>query len=331
MIEVGVRLPGFWTLDQNSTTGVVGTTVEVVLDYAPNPDVIFLGSSRFRNDISPSIVAENLGLPNDRVANVSFSGGTVFDYPQVYRDNREIFGDGKILVVNVGARDFNWGRPSTLGNLFRRDASLVQRIQIPGLQSRSDLVAGWFWKTWDARTLLRGYGRKILKGKFTWDGFPEKRNEFDELSRIDPLKDDSGVIFAMEPVNFPHSIEFHDFHFSRVNLERLVGLVELAHEDGLEVLLLETPLSPPTLREINESYGSEDVLWRQEVFQATGLSVRSVPNVNEGLCADWESCYIDYGHMSSNGAKVYSKMLAEWITAEYAAHLNINSPLVQKK
>ena len=50
--------------------------------------------------------------------------------------------------------------------------------------------------------------------------------------------------------------------FRDVQLGALGELIAIASEDGLRVFLVEMPLSPLTLEEIDRSFSEEDALWR---------------------------------------------------------------------
>ena len=71
VVEAMVRLPGFWHLDPSSGTALEAVRIESALRHAPDPAIVFLGSSRFEFGISPLVIAEMLDLPDTDVAHIS--------------------------------------------------------------------------------------------------------------------------------------------------------------------------------------------------------------------------------------------------------------------
>lgn len=322
LIELVVRSPGVWLLDENSSTGMVLPTVEAALEGIESPDIVFLGSSRFQHNISPIVVAQNLKRGDLEVVNISFQGGTPLDYDSVYRENRNVLGDAKILVVDISARDFKWGDSATFRNRFRWRASLAERLVVPDWQEQSDMSLGWLWRTWDARFMLRGYLGKMAREKATPTSFPKRDIPRDELHRT-LAQDEPDLNFHITEAYTPElflpeirpTLDFKDYEFFEPQLKHLQNLVAMTDEDGVKVLLLETPVSDVSQMVIDKSYREEDAFWRDKVENALGMPVTMVP-LNGGVCADWKDCYVDYGHMNRAGARAFSEILGDWITSQ---------------
>ena len=220
VVETAVRVPRFWTLDPRSSTGEVGSLVQAALGRSPEPQVVFMGSSRSQYGVSPMVVAETMGLHNDEVANLSLSAGTPLDYLKLYRNNRDVLSGAKLLVIHPAARDFNWESPEwpkgELTNRFRQHASLAERIEVPDWRDKTDMVAGWFWRTWDARFILRGYVDSVRSGKVSLRGFPGGTIiHIDELHRSLRSLEIGPIPPKNQPRRNPHEVEFLDFQFSR--------------------------------------------------------------------------------------------------------------------
>ena len=318
-VEGIVRSDGFWIMDQRSTTGEVSRVAELALKRSPNPEIVFMGSSRFKYGISPLVVGEQLNLPSTDLAVISFNWGKPMDYLYLYRKHRETFRQSRVIVVGVGERDFNWSAEwEETKPRFRQQASLTDRLNVPG-QDKPDMIAGWFSKIWDSRALIREYTASYAKGEtgsFQQDNLPS-----DNLDRAVGNRR-SWTIYTRDsiprnyqPEGYPNYIGFKDFNFSEVQLNKLVELVDLAREDGVQVVLLEMPMSPGTIREIATNFAAEDALWRERVESATGLQIVSPP-LDENACSDWKECYFDYGHMSALGAKTFSKTLGGWLNEQ---------------
>ena len=184
-VEGIVRIPGFWTLDQNSSTGRIPIIVDSAFRRSTNPEIVFLGDSRLQYSVSPLVVAEVVGLPSTEVAIIYIPAGHPFDYIGIYRDNRTVMRNSRLLVMNLSAGAFNWGLRSSFNNRFRHRATLSQRIETPEWQDKVDRTTGWFWRTWDARVILRGYMNNILTMRISVKGksFRPRPVPLDELHR----------------------------------------------------------------------------------------------------------------------------------------------------
>jgi hypothetical protein len=318
-VEIVVRSPGFWTFDPQSTTGTVSSTADFTLARAPEPKIVFLGSSRVRYSVSPKVVAESFGLAEEEVASIGFDWGKPIDYLAIYQDNREVFQNADLLVIEVGARAFNWQTEwKQTKPRFRQHAGLWDRLRVPDSNDKLDMTVGWFWKTWDTRHVLRSYAEKTMDGQFSMEGFPKPHPPVDELGRMVggrrhwTMYTRDSIPVQLQPEEYPSRYAFKDFDLSEVQLDKLTQLVNLAREDGLEVVIMESPLSPVTIAEIQKNFAEEDALWRIRVEESTGLPV-TVVLLEHDSCADWKLCYFDHGHMSSTGSQAYSKLLGDWL------------------
>ena len=83
-----------------------------------------------------------------------------------------------------------------------------------------DMTAGWFWRTWDGRHLLRGYINKVRTGELTRAGFPKRNLWVDKLHRTVGARGKwngytrERIPRNYQPTEYPHRIGFKDFQIS---------------------------------------------------------------------------------------------------------------------
>jgi len=123
------------------------------------PSVLFLGGSHTQAGVAATRIEELLGWPHGSVLNASLSNASPRDVLGLYRRHRDLFRSAKTAYVAVDVTYFNrnaLNRTSTPSPAWRRRASLADRLSFPGsLETRVDVVAGWFWNLWDQRTTWR--------------------------------------------------------------------------------------------------------------------------------------------------------------------------------
>ena len=91
------------------------------------------------------------------------TNGSAFDALTIYRRNRSTLSHAKILVVGIEDRTFNAGWAPN--DRDRRYMTLRERIGPYDRDHTLSLVAGWVWRTYDARGPLQGAIKSMIKGQ----------------------------------------------------------------------------------------------------------------------------------------------------------------------
>ena len=99
---------GWWP---KSESGVIDAVERQVIAEAEAPAVLFLGSSRVRDAVSPREVEEQLGLRRGTVLNLAVTNGTPFDALTLYRRNREKLRSAKVAFFGVEVFQVDGARP----------------------------------------------------------------------------------------------------------------------------------------------------------------------------------------------------------------------------
>lgn len=116
------------------------------LTRRPAPRVVLFGSSRLKNLVRESDLAERLGLPVSAVANGAIDGGNPWDVLALLRRNPRLFDGAELFIHDIQFWQLNASfrrgipRPS-----FYRYATLGERWAVRDLSARCLLVADWVW------------------------------------------------------------------------------------------------------------------------------------------------------------------------------------------
>lgn len=317
-VEVLVRIPSFWTMLPNSSTGTPAAVVTEALQGSGAPQVVVMGSSRLKAGARPAVVAETLNLPANQVVNLSFAMGAPIDFVAIYREHRSTLRKAPIIIVGVDSWQFGWWTytEGPLRNRFRQHAPLSWRVAAPGWRVKVDLIAGWLWRTWDARGVLNGYLHYFTDALISQQGLNEyepNASGSDEQAATIPSE--------QEAIERPSLFDFKYYSFNEAQLWALVDLIALATDDGVSVFLVEAPQSPVSIKQIETEFSAQDSLWRQIVETTTGLPIEQVP-FDDRRCSNWKDCFLDSGHLNAAGAVAYSEALGTWFLSRLPANSN---------
>ena len=284
-----------WRFEPRSSSGIVDALETQVIEPAPDPAVIVLGSSRIRDAIAPRALEENLDLDEGTVLNLGLTGGNLFDALSLYERNRIKLGEAEIAVIGVELGDFV--SDPGVSNRVRRFATLEDRLAWPG-EGRASLLIGSVWRTYDAREPIRGVITSPLR---------------DNQSEL-PISEDGRVVWREPVAEGPEEIDdvgVADGFFGEddpgaghaASLEELIGLLT---EDGVQVLIVYLPVRDSFADVIDDEYphlmaGLKDQL--QAFNQSANVLVIERASLVPRLLPIH---FYDYGHATNVGGLVLS-------------------------
>ena len=307
-LEGWVRIGSLWSAFPDSQVGAYLMVEDHFRTQRVPPRVVFMGSSRMRDAVAPRIIEGVLGLSGGAVANLSLTSGTAFDALRMYDRNSQLFAGTEVAVIGIEDWWFNAARSFESMNRVRFAAGLWERFRFPGLAAKSDLVLGWFCRTWDARYVLRAYV----------DMFPippqgamrlADAAVLDDWGRIGARQNEAGAERAadVERAAYDYLGDFRLDNFSLWALNRLVGKLKDA---GMEVVVIRLPLRREYRDLALGKYAGPEAEWHAAVRAAIGMDVFEPDAATLGL-ADRD--FVDYGHLARPGTARLSRELAEWL------------------
>ena len=322
-VELFMHMPGFWEYELLSREYDYKRTFEASSASAPGiaPVIAAVGSSRTQYAMIPTSIEERLDLQRGQVTNLGFSAGTPQDYVNLYAKYPSAFDNLDVLLVEVGAYSYNWTVliSGERNDRFRRYSSLSDRLAVPGISKKIDYAAGAVLRSWDARALLRVVLKRVGSLQEPIRLTSDSRGQIDVLDLSERGADPQDASAQ------PHEWDFLDYKFSEYQLEKIVKFVRTAQNAGVSVVLIEPPLSPLFVDEVNEHYSTEDNMWRNRVSEAVGLPIISIDR-SKSMCSDWRDCYYDYGHMNPIGAESFSLAIADYLTANNLITSSVTAP-----
>ncbi|MCC7407269.1 MAG: hypothetical protein IT442_04310 [Phycisphaeraceae bacterium] len=316
VVEVGfARQEWLWSKFPKSPSGIIDVLEDKVIKPAGDPVVIVLGNSRTRDAVIPIVMEQELGLERGEVLNLSVTAGEPFDSFVLYERNRDTMRKANLVVLAVEEWQLNDDR--AISERYRRFASLQDRLSYPDRQLKSSLVAGWLWRTFDARKPLGRLAKEMVLS----------------ADRSAPIGDDGRVVWRTDdPELGEPEIEL------KADLERAYGgfvagrmkqttgyeylrrVIKMASEDNVAVALVSPPHRDafidllPDVRGAVADVAFQDVL-TDLAAQGDNIEVSVITRASELDMPD--TYFVDYGHMVKRGAEVYTEYLSRWLRENY--------------
>lgn len=312
-VEFGLaRRESTWARIPATDVGIVDAIEQRVLtpqrDAGVVPKILFFGNSRTRDAFVPRRLEAQLQLDEGEVLNLALTRGTAYDAELLYRRNRDYLSQAKIAVFGVDVIQLDGSLEAN--ERVRRFAPLRDRLTKFDGAERVDLVAGWIWRSYDARDALRRYAKSL------WS----------EPPREVPIAEDGRVEWRTKNMNrragrrrMASYVKQHFEHYARdeKHRERLRAFVELLESDGIEVVIVQVP--------VRERYAG---LSRRKYIEKLGAYeddvMASVGDRPKLLWWDAETAglrdvdFHDYGHVKDSGAHRLTRRLGAWIWDRYA-------------
>lgn len=307
VVEFGLaRNESVWGYVPHSDVGVIDVLEQEVLAKAVAnelpPKVVFFGNSRTRDAFAPRILEAKMHLEEGEVVNLALTRGTPFDAEMLYRRNRELLGQAKLVFFGVDVVQLDGALP--LNERVRRLASFKDRLVRFSGSERIDLAAGYFWRTYDARDALRRLAKSFYKGApeglpISKDGRIEWRNR--SVNRRAARRSMSS--FAKQ-----HFANYQRDEHRRAQLQTFVELLE---SDGVRVVILQVPVKSGYAGAVRRRYMSALSAYEDDVMRTVG-DRQSLFWFDAGFAGLKDGHFHDYGHVNDTGARLLSQRLGDW-------------------
>ncbi len=309
VVELGVaRRTWIWTLYPKSPSGVFDVVEQKVLRPVRDPAIVIMGNSRVRDALDPVELSRAVGQPPGSVLNISLTNGRPFDMLMLYERNRETFQRARLLIIGIEDWWFHTGsrKPS---ERIRRFATLEQRWKWFEGATRLSLLAGWAWRTLDAKDQLS----RFVKFKFV-------RRDWTV-----PIGIDGRVVWRKTEADFGPKEDvkcaqratqtYANFDFDASKIELVEQLIQRARRDNLTVIVIRPPL-----RDLFVDRRSALV---PGIKRAFGDQMKAIDALDENVhvmifekCSDlgWPQHYLlDYGHVGRVAARQLSRQVGQHI------------------
>ena len=296
------RSEWLWSRVPMSPSGVIDALEERVIEPNSSVDIVFMGSSRVRDAIIPRQLERELDLEHGQVMNLGLTAGNPFDALTLYRRNRGKLSSARLIVFGVEDWHFNAAMPASERD--RRFASWSESLGMLSGSETHSLLVSWIWRTYGAQQPLRRLVKSIFQappgdlpigedGRVRWRG---------EVGDFGP----ETVDVATEAHRFYRNFSPHSGRF-----EMLRVLIDLAHADGLTVMILQVPTRRAYREFVLEHYAREYAAYERAVRELPGVQVRIYADAQSlGLA---ETYFYDYGHLTPVGARIFTSETANWL------------------
>ena len=303
-MELGVaRQEWFWAFEPRSSVDIVDALERAAIEPAPDLAVILLGSSRVRDAVASRVMEAQLELPAGSALNLGLTGGTPFDARTLYERNRSKLATAEVAVVGVEVGNF--GTTPVPNQRVRRYATLEERMTWPGA-SKISLVIGYFWRTYDAREVIRCNIKSLLTGRAP--GIPI--TEDGRISWRDP--DEEGLA----AIDVPDIVDrFEGREPGPGYQDDLQQLVDLLIEDGTQVLLVHIPTRDSFAEVLETQYPEWLSNFESALLDVSGPLVVDIHYRASDIPGLKPTDYYDYGHLTGGGAEVSTEYYAALIEA----------------
>ena len=309
VVEFGMaRQDWLWDYVGKSPSGVFTALEKQVIQPSPPPTILVMGSSRIRDGIAPRTLEGELGLTKGQVMNTAVTNGTGYDALTLYRRNRQKLSQAKLIILGVEDWYFNASYPPS--DRDRRYMTLEERTGTFNSPLTLSLLAGWVWRTYDARGPFRDLLKSLIKGRamdlpVADDGRIVWREKETELGPDDASADIKSVRNSF----------YRKWEPTLGRKEHIAELTRLATEDGVQVFVIQLPWRQAYLEAVKKEHAKAYAYYRQQATEFPGAQVR----LWEGAAAVGvpENHFYDYGHPTIAGATSLTRELANDLRARY--------------
>ncbi len=278
--------------------------------------VVFFGSSRLQSAVIADEWARRAGLKPGEVANLAVNDGRLWDALYMIETSGGLPASVNLVVVEIAPWEFNrnllnpgFAVRSAIPQHMRHLATLSERLAVDDVESRMDLLADFVWPLYERQPLNQWQfpvpipqPALPLPIAMHWDERQRER---------------AATAGALKGSNIA---KVHFFHpeissFAVWNLDRLLARVA---GDSRRVVLAELPAREEYLRAIEQEPASRAFYQQvQELVKArTSENVSFLSWELARDCGLSENIFVDYGHLSREGAQTFTGRLFDEIAAK---------------
>ncbi|MFN3202878.1 MAG: hypothetical protein ACE366_31085 [Bradymonadia bacterium] len=305
IVEFGAaRQDWLWDWSGHTPAGIVAAMDRQVITPAQPPKVLVMGSSRIRDGVAPRDLESTLGLQQGDVLNVALSQGTPKDALLLYTRHREKFAKASVVVLGLEDWYVNAGYPPT--DRQRRNYTLSERLEGFTSDHYPSLIAGWAWRTYDARRSVKRLAQYVTRGR----------------QRDIKVSDDGRVVWREETgdrgpskINVARVADRYMGHwkFKTLELEAIKDLEEMVKADGSRLMLFQPPLRNAYIDYVEAEHAKRINQYRDAIKDLGIEMLFGERGSDFGL---EEELFYDYGHCTPAGATIITRRLGEWLKAQ---------------
>ena len=302
-LELGSRLiPENWLL----STREMAQMDRVLLPRYKQPAVVFLGSSRIRFAVVPKLLDGELGLEANSTINLGLSGGRTYDALYYYEQHREMFKHAKLVVLAVDEWFLSSGyRQGSV--YYRLHAPLAERLRFSEPARGTLLLDGLFTFRLKLNLLPLACANHL--------GYSVKLDRYDSNNQF-VFEHNAGVAEKFAQRTYDNLLEafYEDFRISPVMEGHIAALASMAREDGARFVIVQTPNRSAYQMERDRLHWFEyrqHICGLQRVAKTLGVPLYLFENPAD--CGLNEASFYDYGHMTPEGARTFTRRLGQII------------------
>jgi hypothetical protein len=301
IVEFGVVRSGYiWQRTPDTMLGAFFGVEREVLAKAPQPTVVFMGSSRMRDAVEPRQLEAALNLPRGGVLNLGLTGGTPHEAALLYEHHRTLLKRARVIVL--GIEDWYWNEGFPRGEVERHFATFGDRWQwFKQRHELGDLVGG-VWHTLELQDALLRFGASFVKGVQKIE-FAEDRIVWrapDERSETGPLHTDVAgpVEHLMQAFNPGPAYE-----------NALRALMLEARDDGVHVIVTQIPLRAEYVDELERRYPRITPYMRARIDAIAHEAGAEVALYGRGTEVGIpDDRFSDFGHLTEAGVRRMTRL-----------------------
>jgi len=301
------RREWIWAFVPRSPSGVFDVLEDNVVVPAQDPSIVLFGSSRVRDAVAPRLLEEELGLREGSVLNLAMTAGNPFDSLVFYRRHREKLSGARLIIIGVEFWDFN---AHGINERDRRFANLADRLQLFDRKKTPALLVGWLWRTWDAKAVISRFidieTRWLLGERDIMQQMREPPIEED--GRVEWRTDEPATATAEEPLTAVADRALSNYSAGYGRRRQVQHLVDLAHEDGVPVLVVLFPMRTEFAEYVRAAYPHAYAHFHQQLRSIKGARIRIYETERDAHLP--QECFDDYGHVNKRGSELMTSEVA---------------------
>lgn len=278
---------------------------------APPPWLV-LGSSRMGLGLDPDVMRTELGIEKTELEKLTMAAGTPWEWDRLFEINPSFLPRaGDVMVVDVGAWQFNLNRPERFGNRFDRlaDPGTDTWRTIEGTDyAREFFLALWPFARYGSSPSDWAQAAATTAGVRSW------ATHDTEWDSVEARAQKAGVAHNMLPEN-TYTDHFRDFMWMDFVEDAYRDLAAQAETHGYTLVFVRPPTANDYTQRIFDNTTSAEAYARlrslmDELAQSPNVVyIEFMTAEDTGVSED--GFFIDYGHMTRAGGGHFTKALVD--------------------